>query len=334
MKRHGNLFERIVSTDNLVLAYDRARKGKNWQRAVKAFDPVLGLDQIRMSLIDGTFRTSPYRTKTIFEPKKRTVYILPFAPDRIVHHAIMNVVEPIWESLFIHDSYACRKGKGIHAGSTRTMEFVRRNRYCLQCDIRKFYPSMQHDIAFGLIERKIKCRRTLDLFHDIVYSPGNGANIPIGNYTSQWIGNLYLNELDHYVKNIGKVRDYIRYCDDFLLFHNDKGLLREAQGAVRAFSAERLGLSLSVCEVFPVTQGVDFLGYRHFPGYVLLRKSTAQRIMRRFRRLPHLLDTSRVTLDQLRSAVASISGWIGWAQTRHFAEKLRLPEIKEALYAA
>jgi retron-type reverse transcriptase len=335
MKRHGNLFEKIASAENLVLAYRDARRGKTWQRVVKTFDldAAHGLERIRQSLVDGCFRTSSYRTKTIYEPKKRLVYILPFAPDRIVHHALMNVIEPIWEGLFIHDSYACRKGKGIHAGSRRTMEFVRRNRYCLQCDIAKFYPSMKHAIAYALVERKIKCSRTLALFRDIIYSPGGSANIPIGNYTSQWLGNLYLNEIDQYLKHVWKIRDYLRYCDDFLLFHNDKGLLSAMKDAIAHFLAERLQLTMSTCEVFPVSQGVDFLGYRHFPSHVLLRKSTAHRIMRRVRLLPELLNAGKITLDQFRSSIASISGWMQWAQTRHLAEKLRLPDLAEAFHA-
>jgi len=336
MKRHGNLFQKVVSPENIELAYHAARKNKGWQKPVVAFeaDADSKLTAIRQSLTKGTFTTSPYQTKTIYVPKVRTIYILPFAPDRIVHHALMNVVEPIWSALFIADSYACRKGKGIHAGSKRTMEFVRRNRYCLQCDISKFYPSMKHHIAYGLVERKIKCKRTLELFRDIIYSPGNGSNIPIGNYTSQWIGNLYLNELDHYLKHTWKVRDYIRYCDDFLLFGSDKGRLAEIKDAITRFLADRLGLTMSRCEIYPVAQGVDFLGYRHFPGYVLLRKSTSRRIIRRFHRLPDLLDNGLISLDQFRSSVASIAGWMQWAQTRNLAERLRLPEITEALHAA
>ena len=336
MKRHGRLFEQIITPENIALAYKAARKGKPRQKAVRAFEQneEANLETIRQCLVDRTFRTSPYRTKQIYEPKRRIVYILPFAPDRIVHHAIMNVVKPIWESLFIADSYACREAKGIHAGSRRTMELVRANRYCLQCDIAKFYPSMHHDVAYAIIERKIKCQDTLALFRDIIYSPGGGTNIPIGNYTSQWIGNLYLNELDQYLRHQWKVRNYVRYCDDFLLFSDDRGFLTSMKAVIRTFLAEKLRLTMSKCEVYPVRDGVDFLGYRHFPDRILLRKSTARRIVRRFRRLPDLLDAGIINLDQFRSSLASITGWMIWAQTHNLAEKLRLGELTEALHAA
>lgn len=151
MKRHGDLYSEICDIENLRLAYQKARKGKNWQNTIKDFDKNAegNLLKIQKSLINKTFRTSGYRTKIIHEPKDRTIYILPFNPDRIVQHALMNIIEPIWEGLFIHNSYACRVGKGIHAGSRKTMEYIRRNKYCLKCDISKFYPSMKHDILFN-----------------------------------------------------------------------------------------------------------------------------------------------------------------------------------------
>ena len=335
MKRHGNLFDKITDMDNLTLAYIRARKGKAWQRQIKAFDvnPEENLLAIKQSLIDKTFHTSPYRVKTIHEPKKREIYILPFSPDRIVQHALMNVIEHIWENLFIHDSYACRKGKGVHAGSRRTMEFVRRNAYCLQCDISKFYPSIDHDILSFIVRRKIKCPDTLWLLDDIIYSIQGGKNTPIGNYTSQWFGNLYMNELDQYLKHTWKIRDYIRYCDDFLLFHHDKGFLNRMKIVIKDFLADTLHLTMSKCEVFPVSQGVDFLGYRHFRNHVLLRKSTAKRIIRRFHILPTLLDSGSITLDQFRSSIASMLGWMQWAQTGNLKKVLRIDELMEAFCA-
>jgi hypothetical protein len=245
----------------------------------------------------------------------------------------MNIVEPIWEGLFIADSYACRIGKGVHAGSRRTMEFVRHNRYCLKCDISKFYPSIDHDTLFAIIQRKIKCPDTLWLLRDIVYSVGGGKNAPIGNYTSQWFGNLYMNELDQHVKHEWRVVDYVRYCDDFLFFHDDKAFLGAIKSELNEFLKEKLHLSMSACELFPVSQGVDFLGYRHFRGYMLLRKSTAKRMMRRVRRFPELLAKGRITKDQLRSSLASIEGWLRWANAYNLSLKLGIGELR-ATYCA
>lgn len=329
MKRYGNLFNRITDIENLRLAYRKARKGKMWQRKVLEFDKNAeeNLLKVRESLIKKTFRTSSYKTKIIYEPKQRQIYILPFSPDRIVQHALMNIIEPIWESLFIYNSYACRVGKGIHAGSRKTMEFVRKNRYCLKCDISKFYPSMKHDILFELVKRKIKCKDTLWLIHNIIYSIEGGENVPIGNYTSQWFGNLYMNELDQELKHQYKFKDYIRYCDDFVLFHNDKKYLHQVAKAIEEFLAQRLWLKLSKCSLFPVGQGVDFLGYRHFRKYILLRKSTAKRVKKRLKRLPRMLETGRLTSEQFISSLASTMGWLRWANAHNLFMKLKIKEL-------
>lgn len=146
------------------------------------------------------------------------------------------------------------------------MEYVRRNAFCLKCDVSKFYPSVDHAVLLDIIRRKIKCPDTLWLIEDIVNSFPGGKNVPIGNFTSQWMGNLYLNELDHYVKGTLKIRDYVRYCDDFLLFHNDKAVLRDAAKLVEEFVGERLKMRLSKCDLFPVSRGVDFFGVSAFSG--------------------------------------------------------------------
>jgi len=317
--------------DNLRLAFKNASHGKNWQRAVKEFriDTEAKLLAIREMLTNKTYRPSPYRVKQIYIPKTRDIYIAPFTPDRIIHHAIMNVLEPIWEKLFIHDSYACIKNKGIHKGSKRTMEFVRHNRYCLKCDISKFYPSMKHDVLYRIIQRKIKCKDTLKLLKDIIYSIPDGRNVPIGNYTSQWFGNIYLNEVDMRAKHLYKIKHYIRYCDDFLFFSDSKSQLREIAKDLRVWLDRDLGLRMSKCELFPVTQGVDFLGYRHFPGYVLLRKSTAVRIKRRLKILPRLFEAGRITLEQFRSSIASSVGWMKWANTHNLSLKTQIDQLQE-----
>jgi hypothetical protein len=298
---------------------------------VKRFaeSPERNLIRIRDKLLSKTFKTSKYHSKMIYEPKQREIFILPFDPDRVVQHALMNVIEPIWESLFINDSYACRIGKGIHAGSNRTMEFVRRYKYCLKCDISKFYPSVDQRILFNIVKRKIKCRDTLWLIEDILFSYPGGKNVPIGNYTSQWFGNLYLNDLDQYLKHTHKIKGYIRYCDDFCLFHDDKKLLGELAKLIRDFVWSNLRLTLSKCDLFPVSRGVDFLGYRHFPKYILLRKSTAKRVKKRMSKLPELLLAGKISLEQFRSSVASTAGWLKWANSHNFTLSCDLESLKE-----
>lgn len=294
MKRHNNLFDKIVDKDNLLLAYKKAKKHKNWQQKVIRVEKDLDnlIEGLRLSLINGTYKTAEYRTKKIYEPKERTIYVLPFYPDRIVHHAIMNILEPIWDNLFISDSYACRKNKGQHKGSQKCMEFVRKNKYCLKCDISKFF----------------------------------------GNYLSQWFGNLYLNELDMFMKHDNKIKCYIRYCDDFLLFSNDKALLKEMAIKIKDYVENILKLRLSKCNLFPTSQGIDFLGYRHFSsGYILVRKTTAKRMKKRIRRLKWELAKKKITNDRALSVIGSISGWLKWANTYNLQIFLQLNELKESI---
>lgn len=333
MRRHGNLWQTIISPENIQLAYYKASKGKSKMRNVVKFktDVEGNLQRIQAALEEKTFTTSKYNEKTVYEPKQRIIYVLPFAPDRIVQHALMNVAQPIWEALFIEDSFACRIGKGIHSGSTRTMQFVRRNKYCLKCDVSKFYPSVDQEILFKIVQKKIKCRDTLWLIDDIIHSFPGGKNVPIGNYTSQWFGNLYLNELDYFVKVDLQAKfrhiDYVRYCDDFCLFHDDKKVLHECAKMIGEFLAEKLALRFSKCEVFPVSHGVDFLGYRHFDNYILLRKRTAKRVRRRLDRLPKQYATGRITAEQYRSSVGSTYGWLKHANAHNLMVALKYAEL-------
>jgi retron-type reverse transcriptase len=320
----------ITDVENIRAAFYDARSGKSKKPSVRRCEERLdeACSEIREMLVNKTYRTSPYRTMIIHEPKTRLIFNLPFFPDRIIHHALMRVVQPIWERLFISDSYACIRGKGLHSGSRKTMEYVRKYKYCLKLDISKFYPSVDHDILFRIIQRKIKCPDTLRLFREIVYSVPDGKNVPIGNYTSQWMGNLYLNELDQYLKREHGIKAYIRYCDDFCLFHDDKKYLGYMAEIIRSFLTEHLKLTLSKCDLFPVSRGVDFLGYRHFHDHILLRKSTAVRIRRRLKKLPTLFFKGLLSQEQCRSVLASVSGWLRWANTHHYQLRLKIDELR------
>jgi len=338
MKRHGNLFSKIVEKDNIYLAYKKARNGKGWQDTVKRFE--LNLDEnivnIQQSLINKTYTTSDYTERIIYEPKQRIIYKLPFNPDRIIQHAIMNVVEPIWDSLMIHDSYSCRKGKGIHAASKRTSEFIRQvyPGYCLKMDIRKFYPSINHEIMFNIVQHKIKCQDTLDLFEDVIYSIPGSKNVPIGNYTSQWLGNLYMNEVDMFVKHQLHFKHYIRYCDDFIFMHKDKSYLHEIKDTVTEFIKNSLDMSLSKNDIFPIAHGIDFVGYRHFPKHILVRRSTANRVKQRLQHLPMRLSNKEITKDQYRSTIASTMGWLQWANSYNLRQSIGIDTMWVELNAA
>jgi RNA-directed DNA polymerase len=336
MRRHGDLWRFVVDPENIELAYKRAKHGKTWQRTIQRVErrKEAALSELHSSLINHTFTTSEYRTKQVHEPKERTIYILPFFPDRIAQHAVMNFVAPIWNRMFDEGSHACRPGKGQHSASRDTMRHVRRYRYVLQGDIRKFYPSIHHDTALSIIRRKIKDPDVLWLLEDIIRSFPGDRNVPIGNLTSQWLGNLYMNEFDQWVRRELRPGGYVRYNDDFLLFGNDRRRLISDQERCREHLDDALKLTMSKDRVYPVSRGVDFVGYRHFPEYVLVRKSTAKRIAARLRRLRYELATGIISLEKARSVVASIGGWMRWSSTYNFRRSLRIDALQEDIVAA
>ena len=316
MKTYKNLWQRFISPENFELAAKKAIKSKKSRKTVQRFlkNREFLLDKLRRDIITGKYRTSPYRTFIIFEPKQRTIYNLPLYPDHVLHHALINILGPIWKGFFIKDSYACIPGKGLHAASKRTMEFVRRNKYVLQCDIRKFYPSIDHEIMMDILAEKIHDRRILKLCQDVICSVGGSRNLPIGNLTSQWLGNVYLNKLDWFVKQVLHWRDYIRYCDDFCLYGNDKKVLKQMGKTIEEFVNTKLNLVFSKCIVRQTKPGITFIGYKHFNNYVKLRKWTAQKIRRRLLNIINHDDRSDHAIGQIAAAY----GWTKWACSYNF----------------
>jgi len=300
-----------------------------WQKKVQKVerDRDILLEKLRQSLIDKTFHTGAYKIKKVYEPKERTISVLPFYPDRIVQHALLQVLIPIWEPLMISDSYACRVGKGQHKASAKAMEYIRKNPYCLQCDVSKFYPTIDHDILKSIIRRKIKDKDVLWLLGDIIDSTDSG--VPIGNYTSQWFGNLYLNEVDQRVTQVHKIQQYIRYCDDFVVFAKSKEELHGVLADIDDFIRNNLHQKLSKGNVFHSAHGLDFLGYRHFPnGKILVRKKTAKRIRQRIKMIPWQYKHGVITAEQAVSKVASAKSWLKHAKTYH----LRMAAGMESLW--
>lgn len=325
----------IIDEDNIRAAFYAVRRKKTTRHDILRFESKLdsNLAKIRDILLTHSYVPSAYKSKKVYEPKERTIYLLPLNPDKVIHHAVMNVVAPIWQSMFIYDTYACLENKGLHAGSFRTSEYVQRNDYCLKCDVSKFYASIDHAILYDIVKRKIKCKDTLELLHKIIYSFPGGKNVPIGNYTSQWFGNLYLNELDMFVKHVLGVKHYVRYCDDFLLFSNDKVFLNDCLHRIRDFLSYKLLLVLSKADLFPVSRGVDFLGYRHFRGYKLLRKSTSKKIKRKIREI----ETSyrNGTLKDYGAALSTLSSYLGWsrhANSHNFLVSTNLINLVDEIY--
>lgn len=284
MKRIDNLYLKISSMENIRLADQKARKGKGNQYGILVHDR--NREQNLLSLhemfVNKTYRTSSYDTFKIYEPKEREVFRLPFFPDRIAHHAIMNILEPIFVSSFTADTYSCIKGRGIHgtAYAVRTaLRDVPGTQFCLKLDIKKFYPNIDHDILKSLLHRKFKDAELLWLLSEVIDSaPG----IPIGNYLSQYFANFYLTYFDHWIKEVKAVRYYFRYADDIVILSGDKESLHQLLLEISEHLQNHLRLQVkSNYQVFPIaSRGLDFVGYVFFHTHILLRKSIKKNFAR------------------------------------------------------
>ena len=326
MKTYKRLWDNFISRENFELAARKAVRSKKSRKSVQKFlaNRAEMLEKLRRDVMMGRYKTSPYKTFIIREPKERVIYNLPLYPDHILHHALINILGPIWQKSFIADTYACIPGRGLHAASQRTMEFVRRNKYVLQCDIRKFYPSINHEIMMNIVSEKIHDRRILRLLRDVVWSVGGQTNLPIGNLTSQWMGNVYLGKLDVFIKQHLHWRDYIRYCDDFCLYGNSKSELWRAKHEIEQFLGENLNMTLSKSNLRHVAAGVSFIGYRHFRKFKKLRRWTALKIKRRLMNIIYHNDFSDLAIGQLAAAY----GWTKWACSYNYRSRIVLYAYK------
>jgi len=329
MKRHGDLYRQITSYDNLLLAHLNARRGKTGTFEVQTVDkqPMKYLKELQRLLISKQFTTSPYERFLIHEPKEREISKLPYFPDRIVQHAVMNIMGPLWDKAFISDVYSAIPGRGIHAGLTRLRHFLANKhgtRYCLQFDISKFYPFVDQDILMKLVERKIKCPDTLWLLQNIIRSPESDKGIPIGNYLSQYFANIYLNWFDHWLKETLKARYYIRYADDGVILDGNKRRLNAIHKAIAAYFKNNLELSLNPkTQIYPVdVRGIDFLGYRTFREYTLLRK----RSVRSFKDTLAAIKAQwpDVEPQHVVSTIMARVGWINHCNGHNLTEKYLL----------
>ncbi len=336
MKGHGNLWQNVISFSALLHAAEQACKGKRFRPAVASFhfDQERALWQLHEQLSTKTYRPGAYRSFFIYQPKKRQISAAPYR-DRVVHHALVNVLGPIYERTFIADSYACRKGKGTHASVIRCQQFARRFRYVLKADIQKFFPSLDHEILKSLIARKIKDPdvrwlvgqiidhsnlqeeiRTCFPGDDLFTASNRRRGIPIGNQTSQFFANVYLDSLDHFVKDRLGIKGYVRYVDDFLVFSDDKSHLSEVRDQIRDFLVGlRLRLHSTKNVIFPVKEGIRFLGYRVFPTHRLLPKENVWRFLRRVRQMQEDYAVGRASFAEIYQRLMSWNGHARQANT-------------------
>lgn len=333
MKTFKHLYPQIYTFANLEQAFRKARRGKRHKPNVAAFECDLDLELLALqdALQEESYRPGGYRHFTLYDGKPRRISAAPFR-DRVVHHALGNVTEPIWEARFIYDSYACRAGKGTHAALDRCTQFARRYPYVLQADIVQFFPSVDHDILRSLLARRIACPPTLRLADTIIASgqgihaaryemqwfPGDNLlaaqrprGLPIGNQTSQFWANVYLHELDQFVKQSLHCRAYLRYCDDFMLFAPDKPTLHRWQQEIEQFlTTLRLKIHADKTSVHPVTNGIPFLGFIVYPDHRRLQQRNGLKFQRRYKWQRQLVAEGRLSYAQLDQ---SVQAWIAHA---------------------
>jgi RNA-directed DNA polymerase len=310
MKRKNNLYNKILNTNNLIFAHSRASKGKLEYTEVKKINENLNkyIFELNKSLINKSHKTSNYKIDTRIERgKERVIYKLPYFPDRVLHHALLQVVQPILETAYIKDTYQSIKGRGIHKAKKRVESFLedRENTvYCLKIDIKKYYPNVNNEILKSLIRKKIKCKDTLFLIDEIIDST---EGLPIGNYTSQTFGNFYLSYFDHWIKEDRKIKYYVRYADDMIFLHRDKDFLHKLNEEMQQYLLENLKLTLKENhQVFEIkSRGIDFLGFKFYHTYTLIRGSIKKAYLKKIREI----TKNRIKKEHINS-IMSYYGWL------------------------
>lgn len=343
MKRYGNLYDSIVSFPALLAASRKARKGKRFKYSTADFEfnlekQIIALERV---LTDQSYCPGAYREFLIYEPKPRKISAAPYR-DRVVQHALCAVIEPLFDRSFIFDNYACRSGKGNLLAVNRFTHFSRHFKYSLKCDVKQYFPSIDHLVLKDKIRRKIKCPKTLWLIDLIIdssnlqddanfYFPGDDLftsygrrrGIPIGNLTSQLFANLYLSDLDHFIKEKFPAFGYVRYMDDLAVFGDSKAELWEVLKRIEDFLVpERLWLKPEKSMVYPLVRGVDYLGYKVFPDHRRLRYENTVRYRRRLKGMQSDYFQGKIGVAAINRSVQSWIGHVGHADSWRFREKL------------
>lgn len=339
MKRYGHLFERVCDFHALAAAAVEAARGKKAKPRVARFFQHLETEVIALEeeIRTNRYRPRAYRTFVVQDPKVRMICAADFR-DRVVHHAVCKVLEPIFERSLIWDTYACRKGKGTHRAVRKAQALCRRYPCFLKLDVHKFFDTVDHGILKRLLRRKVKDRQLLGLMDIFIDHPvpwtETGRGIPIGNLTSQHFANYYLSPLDHFIKESLCIKGYIRYMDDLLLFSNDKTRLWDSADMVHRFLWDKLNSQLKedATLLAPVSQGVPFLGLRVFPGVGRLSRKGWRRFRKKIMAQEGRLRRGELDAEGFVRSAASMVGHIRHANTRNLrASFFKRPGALEAL---
>ena len=301
------------------MAFKNAKKGKTKRRYVKRFQRNLGdnLLKIQRELIGQSYRPCKLKTFILRDPKTRKISKSAFK-DRVVHHALCIVIVPVFEKDFIYDSHANRIDKGTLKAIERFDKFKRkvsrnntRECYVLKADIKHYFEEIDHQILIGILRRKIKDEKIIWLVERILSANNKARGMPLGNLTSQFFANLYLNDFDHFVKHKLKAKYYIRYVDDFVILYESKERLEEWKSKINDFLREKLKIELhpSKSHVLKLSSGINFLGFRIFPNHRLIRKSNLKNFERKFNNMRILFDEEMIGREK---ALQSLDGWLAY----------------------
>lgn len=327
-KKHNALFEQIHDRTKLWEAYSRASLGKKRSMGYLCFRQyeAANIEKIISSLEDGTYTPGNPHEFHVYEPKKRKISALPFL-DRIVQHSLHAALEPIFEKVFLPSSFACRKGRGTHTGVKHVQSTIRRQKageelWCLKLDFKNYFHSIDREILWREIERKITCQKTLKLLAQ--FHPREGKGLPIGNLTSQLLANVYGHILDRFLVHRLGVKRWARYMDDTVIFGNSKEELREIYERLTEFVALNMKMRWSKWSIRPVSKGVNFLGYRIWATHKLIRPDSVRRAKRKIKRYTKHNETQRLNMF-----VASWKGHIQWANCHNLKQTLLGEEQNE-----
>lgn len=333
----GCLFSKLYQFDHLLSAAYACRKGKAYKTPTLQYFNNLeeNLIELQNNLIWGSYEPAPHHKFFVFEPKKRLINA-PAFKDRVLHSALYKLLYPLFDRTFIFDSYACRVGKGTHAGADRAQKFIRQvesghgKAYVLKADISRYFASIDQDILKGLLVKKVRCQGVLNLLLKIIdTSPADapGKGIPLGNLTSQLFANIYLHELDRFAKHTLKAKRYVRYMDDFIFVHHDKKQLHQWRKQVNEFLWRELKLTTNhKTQVFPVGirfgRSLDFLGYRMWSTHRLIRKNSVKRIKANLKKYSKLRAAGVLTLRDIEHKIQSWLGHASHANTHNLKQSL------------
>lgn len=333
MQRVGKLKESFLSFANLYVAYKKAFRGtKNYQAYVFAFDADRELLILKQELTDNTYKPGDYNYFTIKEPKERIIAVSPFR-DRVVHHALVNILEPVYEKRFIYDSYATRKEKGTHKAIAKAQYFLRKNQWYLKMDVKKYFDSIDHNILGKIIRKKIKDPYIISLCATITAKGGSGIKgLPIGNLTSQFFANIYLDVFDHYIKEELKIRNYIRYMDDFCIFDRCKETLKLCRDRIKQFMNEKLRLEVkeSATLINTALHGLPFLGVRVFPNTVRLIKENFMRSYKKLKTNEWMYKNDYIPYAKYSSSMQSLTSHMNYYGNNLLKSRLYIGTVSKA----